>query len=120
MGKIFEIEILMINALWLIKKIEKIVIVNFGPMNPNFREMAMSTEKNHNGIFFEIEYFILKYVLDHFESIPIDKKRKKISTYEPHFPKQQWSYLKVERIQRNHKNLGLCQRKLQNEKISIR
>ena len=50
----------------------------FQLMTPFLKKMAMSPEKNQYGIFFEIEIFILKYILEHFESIPIKKSSTKI------------------------------------------
>ena len=45
-------------------------------MTPIFQETAMSSEKSHDGIFFfEIDILILKYILDHSESIHTKKKK---------------------------------------------
>ena len=45
----------------------------FEPWLPYFEKTTMAPEKNHNGKNFEIEIFVSKYVLGHFESSPIKK-----------------------------------------------
>ena len=64
----------------------------FRPGTPFFEKMAMSS---HNGKNFEIEIFVLKYVLDHSESIPTQKKFLTKIFCLCHFFDQKWPKIEV-------------------------
>ena len=59
----------------------KIFVLAIFTYDPFSKKMAMSPEKVITGKMFEIEIFILRYVLDHSESIPIKNFRPKIFVF---------------------------------------
>ena len=66
----------------------------FRNVTPYFKKMAVSRGKSKWDFFFEIEIFILKYVLDHSASIPIQKIWPKIFVFAIFFD-QNWPKLEV-------------------------